>query len=169
MSPRGVDQTLARVRVEADGLGDALGEVWADVPGAAGGSGIVAGALVGFVEAAQDDMKAVADRLESAPGAMVRAVAAILEGDEEMARTHTQGLSGAESLPSAPFGPPSGVQGPPVPAQSGSFGSYDPSRFGGTRVLLPPESSLRSGDSSPAFDPERFGAAKPGIVRGSGS
>ena len=166
VSPQGVDQTLARVRTETDGLRDALEEVWADAPGAAGGSQLVAAALGGFVEAAQDDIRAVADRLESAPGAMVRAVAAILEGDEEMARTHAQGLSRAESLPAVPLGPPSGMLGPPVPAPIGDGGSaYDPSRFGARQSLLQSESPLQPGEPLPTFDPQRFG----GVQHGSGT
>ncbi|MFC4631938.1 DUF6507 family protein [Promicromonospora alba] len=169
VSPQGVDQTLARVRAEADGLGQALADVWTDVPGAGGGSQIVADALGGFVEAAQEDMRVVAERLESAPGAMVRAVAAILDGDEEMARTHAHGLSQAETFSSAPVGPPSGIQWPPGPVLPGSVlpgsggSAYDASRFGARPSLLPSE-PLGSGDSLPAFDLKRFSAAEPGIV-----
>ena len=170
VSPQGVDQTLWRVRAEADGLGSALETVWTDAPDAAGGSQIVAGALGGFVEAAQEDMRAVADRLEKAPGAMVRAVAAILEGDEEMARTHSQGLSQVGTFPAVPLGPPSGVQGPPVPAPLGGGGpAYDPSRFGARPSLPQSESPLRPGETSPAFDPQRFGGVRPGSGTGVGS
>jgi hypothetical protein len=170
VSPQGVDQTLGRVRAEADGLGRALEDVWTDVPSAAGGSQIVANALSGFVEAAQDDMRSVADRLESAPGAVVRAVAAILEGDEEMARTHSHGLSQAGTFPSAPLGPPSGLQWPPVLAPPDGGGSvFDPSRFGARPSLLQPESPLRPEEPLPAFDPHRFGGVRPGSGTGADS
>lgn len=163
VSPRDVEQTLGRVRAEADGLGVVLQGLLADASGAAGGSQIVADALGGFVEAAQDDMGVVADRLESAPGAMVRAVAAILEGDEEMARTHTRGLSQAESFQPPRLGYPSGTLGPPAPAPLGDrFGGYDPSRFGAAQPsLVPSAESGPDSDPEPAFGPNRFGA-RPG-------
>lgn len=135
VSPRDVEETLGRVRAEADGLGVVLQGLLADASGAAGGSQIVADALGGFVEAAQDDMGAVADRLESAPGAMVRAVAAILEGDEEMARTHSRGLAQAETFQPPRLGYPSGTLGVPVPGTTdgGRFGCFDPGRFGAAK------------------------------------
>ncbi|MGI5191869.1 DUF6507 family protein [Promicromonospora sp. CA-289599] len=129
VSPRDVEQTLGQVRAEADGLGRVLDDVWTDAPRASGGSSIVAGALGGFVEASQDGMKAVAGRLETAPGAMVRAVAAILDGDEEMAQTHARGLSQDEVFQPPRLGYPSGTLGAPVPAQPGD-GGFDPGRFG---------------------------------------
>lgn len=163
VSPQGVEHTLGRVRAEADGLGRALENVWTDAPRAAGGSEIVAAALSGFVEAAQDDMQSVADRLESAPGGIVRAVAAILEGDEEMARTHAHGLSQADTFQPPRLGYPSGTLGAPVSATPGGGQTFDPSRFGPSQTPLVP-----SEDPVPAFDPNRFGA-RPGSAAGAGS
>jgi hypothetical protein len=164
VSPRDVDQTLGRVRAEADGLGRVLEDVWTDAPGTSGGSQIVADALGGFVEAAQDDMRAVADRLESAPGAMVRAVAAILDGDEEMARTHSRGLAQADTFQPPRLGYPSGTLDVPVPGTTdgGRFGGFDPGRFGAAKSsLVPSEEPGPAFDPEPAFDPNRFGA-RPG-------
>ncbi|MGI5187851.1 DUF6507 family protein [Promicromonospora sp. CA-289599] len=163
VSPQGVDQTLARVRAEADGLGRALAEVWTDVPGVGGGSEIVADALRGFAEAAQDDMQSVADRLESAPGGMVRAVAAFLDGDEEMARTHSLGLSQTDTFQPPRLGYPSGTLGAPVSATPEGGQTFDPSRFGPAQTSL-----VWSEDPAPAFDPNRFGA-RPGSTTGAGS
>ncbi|MGI5190213.1 DUF6507 family protein [Promicromonospora sp. CA-289599] len=163
VSPQGVEHTLGRVRAEADGLGRALENVWTDAPRAAGGSEIVAAALSGFVETAQDDMQSVADRLESAPGGMVRAVAAILEGDEEMARTHSLGLSQTDILQPPRLGYPSGTLGTPVPGAPDSGQTFDPSRFGPAE-----SSSLPSEGPGPAFDPNRFGA-RSGSATGAGS
>lgn len=160
VSPQGVDHTLGRVRAEADGLGRVLENAWTDAPRAAGGSEIVAAALSGFVEAAQDDMRSVADRLESAPGGIVRAVAAILEGDEEMARTHSLGLSQTDVFQPPRLGYPAGTLGTPVPALPDGGQTFDPSRFGPA-----PSSSLLSEEPGPAFDPKRFGA-RPGPAAG---
>ncbi|MEU4387858.1 DUF6507 family protein [Promicromonospora sp. NPDC023805] len=163
VSPQGVDHTLGRVRAEADGLGRALEDVGTDAPHAAGGSEIVAAALSGFVEAAQDDMQSVADRLESAPGGMVRAVAAILDGDEEMAQTHSLGLSQADTFQPPRLGYPSGTLGAPGPTTPGGGQTFDPGRFGPSQTSLAP-----SEDPVPAFDPKRFGA-RPGSATGAGS
>jgi hypothetical protein len=155
VSPPGVRSTLERVRTEAEALGRTLESVWGSVPSSSGGSQVVAAALGGYVEAARDEMRAVSDRLESAPGAMSRAVAAFIEGDEEMAAEHRQAMSGAEAGMTGPLGPPSGVYGPPVPERS-EPPMFDPSRFGaGTTAPLQPKPVFE-------FDPKQFGGKAKG-------
>lgn len=70
------------------------------------GSGLVAGALVGFATRLGTDMQAVADRTSSAMSGCARAVQAYVAGDAEMA------ANAARSAAAAPVPAPPGVPGP---------------------------------------------------------
>lgn len=91
----------------------------------------MAAALAGFAEKARDDARGVGEQLEDAPGAVVRAVGEILQGDEEMADDHERSMS---SVDGPVLGPPTGVFGPPVPPSQVT----DSGRLGGPAPGLPP-------------------------------
>jgi hypothetical protein len=90
VSPDGVEATLRRVQDRAQALSVALGgleEHAASAVVGAGGSPVIAEALGTFLSGRSEALKSIGTRIEAGMTGAVQAVAAYVQGDEEMAQT----------------------------------------------------------------------------------
>ena len=90
VSPEGVDATLRTVADRAQSLSSALGgleEHAAAAVAGAGGSPVIAEAIGTFLSGRYETLRSIGTRIEAGMTGAAQAVAAYVDGDEEMART----------------------------------------------------------------------------------